>query len=297
MEKMPPATEGPKGRPPSNPAGYVPSVLQMLRPERSTLVELLGNLSGDQWSASTECPAWTVQGIARHLLGDDLSVLARQRDAATNGLVLYACDHPGLSFRQLLDGFNEQWVTAAAFLSPPLLTQMLSLTGDWTADHYESTDPHQLGEPVGMFGAAGASPYWQIAGREFVERWAHHHQIRRAVGAPRLDIEYDVGAANVIAATLAPAMTGIEAANGETATLEIEGLGSWNYKSARGAWTVTPNVSPCDGRRLVLEQEHAAAVLSRAFDRSQVFELIRPSNGDPTTTAIRTLLSVVLARP
>ena len=68
--------------------------------------------------------------------------------------------------------------------------------------------------------------------------------------------------------------------------------GSWNQFSAFLAARVK-----ILGYSLATQQENAAAVLSRAFDRSQVFELILPSNGDPTTTAIRTLLSVFLARP
>jgi hypothetical protein len=35
--------------------------------------------------------------------GADLSLLSRQRDEAVNGLVLFAEDHAGPDFRQLLD--------------------------------------------------------------------------------------------------------------------------------------------------------------------------------------------------
>src|SRR6185369_16707594 len=89
----------------------------MLQPERAVLLELLRSLSADDWNRPTECPAWNVKGIALHVLGDDLSLLSRQRDASTDGLTLLAADHPGLRFRALLDGFNEQWVTASQFLS------------------------------------------------------------------------------------------------------------------------------------------------------------------------------------
>ncbi|MEM7142684.1 MAG: hypothetical protein AAF548_16800 [Actinomycetota bacterium] len=46
-------------------------------------------------------PAYPVEGIASHILGDDLS---RQRDDAMQGLTLYAETHAGLDFRQLPDG-------------------------------------------------------------------------------------------------------------------------------------------------------------------------------------------------
>ena len=47
-----------------------------------------------------------------------------------NSIFLYAVDHPGLNFRELLDGFNEQWVTASQFLSTELLIELLRLVGE-----------------------------------------------------------------------------------------------------------------------------------------------------------------------
>jgi hypothetical protein len=121
------------------------------------------------------------------VLGDDLSLLSRQRDGATNGLILLAAEMPGVDFRTLLDSFNDRWVAAASFLSPELLITLLDLAGQWTADFYQAVDLSSPGEPVGFFGAIGtSSPYWQAVAREYVERVVHHSQIRRAVGLPSL---------------------------------------------------------------------------------------------------------------
>src|SRR4051794_7475564 len=121
-------------------------VTPYLGPERDALVELLDPLSAAEWAMPTECPAWTLKGLALHVLGDDLSLLSRQRDASGNGLVLFAETNPGLSFRELLDGFNEQWVTAASFDSPALIVELLRLTGEWSASFYSEVDPELLSE-------------------------------------------------------------------------------------------------------------------------------------------------------
>ena len=141
--------------------------------------------------------------MAAHLLGDDFSLLARQRDGATPGLLRLLA--PGQDFRTALDQFNDGWVDTAQFFSPALLIDLLELTGRWTADWYASVDPQSPGEPVGFFGATGPSPYWQIAAREYVERWVHHHQIRRAVGRANLDDDAILlpAAATVMRATAA----------------------------------------------------------------------------------------------
>ena len=163
-------------------AASISLVLDVLEPERSALLELLDGLGSEDWARPTECPAYSVKGVATHLLGDDLSLLSRQRDQATDGTTLLATDLPDADFRTLLDAFNDRWVSAAAFLSDELLIELLRLTGQSTAAYYRAVDPAAPGEPVELFGAHGSnSPFWQAIGREYLERWVHHSQIRRAL--------------------------------------------------------------------------------------------------------------------
>lgn len=171
---------------PMNPisAGTISTVLDVYLPERARLLELLSGLDAEQWARPTECPAYSVQGIATHILGDDLSLLSRQRDGAVQGLVLMAASMPGADFRSLLDAFNDQWVEAARFLSPALLVDLLDVVGQWTHRYYTEVDPEAPGEPVPLFGVefGATSPFWHAIAREYIERWAHHSQIRRALG-------------------------------------------------------------------------------------------------------------------
>lgn len=139
--------------------------------------------------SAAECPSYTVKGIAAHILGDDLSLLSRQRDGAPSGLALLARKGAGPDFRSMLNTFNDQWVAATDFLSTPLLIELLGLAGEWTAEYYRRVDPQSLGEAVGLFGAAqgSTSPFWQAIAREYLERWIHHSQIRRALSLSSVD--------------------------------------------------------------------------------------------------------------
>jgi hypothetical protein len=49
-------------------------------------------------------------------------------------------------------------------------------------------DPLTDGESVGLFGARQneSSPFWQAIAREYLERWIHHSQMRRALGLSSL---------------------------------------------------------------------------------------------------------------
>jgi uncharacterized protein (TIGR03083 family) len=159
-------------------------VLESYRPERDAFLGLLTGLSSEDWARPTECPAYPIKGVATHVLGDDLSLLSRQRDGAVQGLVYMSHEMPGADWRMLLDAFNDSWVATARFLSPALLLELLRLTGEWTADYYQAVDPQAPGEPVGLFGASRreTSPFWQAIAREYLERYVHHSQIRRALG-------------------------------------------------------------------------------------------------------------------
>ena len=156
-------------------------VRPILVAERELMLALLTTLTPDQWDAPTECPAWSVKGIALHVLGDDLSLIARQRDAALASIpiepTLPDWDHAP---ENLLDRFNERWVHAATFMSAPLIIELLTASGTATDDWYSTVDPGSVGEIVMLFGPDPA-PYWAIAAREYLERWVHHLQIRRAL--------------------------------------------------------------------------------------------------------------------
>src|SRR4051794_24054442 len=119
-------------------ASSVSVVLQAYRPERAALVALLEGLTAEDWARETECPAYTIKGVATHVLGDDLSLLSRQRDRAQDGLSQLAPEMPGSDFRTLLDTFNDRWVAAARFFSNNLVIELLRLTGEWTFEYYEA---------------------------------------------------------------------------------------------------------------------------------------------------------------
>lgn len=49
--------------------------------ERAALLDLLADLSATDWQRPTACPGWSAHGVALHLLGGDVNVLAGGRDA------------------------------------------------------------------------------------------------------------------------------------------------------------------------------------------------------------------------
>ncbi len=250
------------------PAGPL-DVIDVLPPERSAFVELLRALDDDDWRRPTECPAYDVQGVATHVLGDDLSLLSRQRDSAANGLL--AVLQPGDDFRTALDRFNDRWVEAAHFFSPAVLVELLALAGDWTAEWYRGVDLESLGEPVGLFASLGPSPYWQIAGREYVERWVHQHQVRRAVGVANLDdIALLRPAVAAVVRAIAAHLRDLDARTGNSLVLTVDGLASWTLMREGDQWRVFDGEPERADARLRLDRALAPAASSRGLPSSEV---------------------------
>jgi uncharacterized protein (TIGR03083 family) len=239
----------------------------MLRPERATLLEFLATLSPDDWAKPTECPAWDVKGIALHVLGDDLSLLSRQRDTGINGLLLMAADHPGATFRQLLDRFNEQWVKAAQFFSTELLLEMLRIVGDWSADFYENIGLEQVaGEPVQFFADLEPSAYWKLIAREYAERVIHQSQMRRALGAPELGGDIISGAALVHAHMLAAWLRNYVAPAGATIAVEFGDAGTWTWQRTPDGWTAIAGDTGNTDARITVAPAATVRLLTRDLD-------------------------------
>ena len=162
-------------------------VTGMLEPERHAFLDLLAALDDEEWNAPTECPAWTVKGVALHVLGDDLSLLSRQRDEATHGLDAVRGDASGSRLPPAARRLQRAVGRSGDVPQSGARHRVAAARG--RVDRRRSTGRSismRPGEPVGSSADRRSSPYWQAIAREYVERWVHQHQIRRALGRPDL---------------------------------------------------------------------------------------------------------------
>jgi uncharacterized protein (TIGR03083 family) len=271
-------------------------VVPLLQPERAVLIELLEGLTAAEWDLPTECPAWTVKGIALHVLGDDFSLLSRQRDAATDGLALWAPRHPGVDFRTLLDTFNEDWVDAARFFSTGVLIDLLRASGELTHAWYAGVGGETLGEPVPFVGWDPA-PYWMIAAREHLERWVHQQQIRRAVGQVEwVDDVHLRAAIGAVMRGFPQALALLDTSPSASIALVLEGgAGIWTVARNRETWAVV-DVSEADAI-LTMSSAAAASLVSRARPAADVPRSIDVSGDVALGRAVVEGLALIFGRP
>src|SRR5438034_563059 len=163
--------------------GPKPILVTELFPEvLDALLDLLHDLSPEDWNRSTSCTGWSVKDIATHLLGGKIGILSRSRDGYR-----FSGD-PTMEWNELvalINNLNKLWVGAASRLSPRVLCELLKITGEQVCDYFQSLDPFEIGDPVDWAGSEPA-PVWLDLAREYTEWWHHQQQIRDAVGQPGL---------------------------------------------------------------------------------------------------------------
>ena len=149
--------------------------------ERERLLDLLGSFSEGDWERSTPCPGWDVADLAAHLLGDDLGLLARQRDGHHGTVPPAGATAAG--FAEWLDRLQDDWVRAARRISPRLTVDLLAWTGPQVERLMRAQDPRARTGHV-SWAADGPVPRWLDQLRELSEQWIHRQHILQALGRP-----------------------------------------------------------------------------------------------------------------
>ena len=232
--------------------------------ERTALLTLLGGLESADWQRDTPCPGWSVLGLACHLIGDDMGILARSRDgyfgtAPPPGLV-------GDGFARWLDDLQAQWVQATRRISPRLVVDLLGWTGPQVVAHYQAQDPTARTAAVSWAGE-GVVPVWLDQARELTEFWIHRQQLVEAVGAdPALDPE-TTGAVLDALRWAYPYRLGAVGAPGDTVAIEVRGpvQRTWTLRRGQTEWEFGAAGERETGR-LVLETDKAWRLLTNNLD-------------------------------
>jgi uncharacterized protein (TIGR03083 family) len=207
-------------------------VRDLFPPERVALLDLLGNLTDEEWFLPTACTGWTVHDLSLHLLAVDVQNISGGRDrfagppdlpptgdlADWDTLVTY------------INRRNAIWVEATRRISPRLVCELLAFTGRQFDAFLATVDMDALTIPVSWADPKPAPTWFHIA-REYTERWVHQQQIRDAVDRPGFtEPRYFAPVLDTFARALPHALRDTRATSGTTVRLLIAG-------PAGGAWT------------------------------------------------------------
>ncbi|MCA9863462.1 MAG: hypothetical protein KC432_10595, partial [Thermomicrobiales bacterium] len=175
--------------------------------------------------------------------------------------------------------------------SPPVLIDLLRLTGEQTARYFATLDLDAIGEPVDWVGPEPA-PVWLDVAREYTERWVHQQQIRDAAGRPGLqEPEWftPVLAAFVLGL---PRALGEAGTPGETVLLTITGEagGQWLARRDETRWWVARGHEAIPTAAVTLDQDSAWRLFTRGISPQQARQVAtQAGNPDLTARALETV--------
>ncbi|MEX1254712.1 MAG: maleylpyruvate isomerase family mycothiol-dependent enzyme [Dehalococcoidia bacterium] len=256
------------------------NVLDRFGEERQRLLTLLSGLSPEQWQAPTPCPDWSVKDLTAHILADDLGNLSGGRDGFDGPA---NCDLSNWGeLVAFINERNEEWVRATRRLSPQVLIELLSSSGDRVLDHFRSLDPLALGAPVSWAGPQPA-PRWLHVAREYTERWLHQQQVREAVGAPGLfERRLFAPVLDTFVHALPRTYSEVSAPEGAHVRVVISGDagGAWSLVHHEGAWRLFEEIAAEATAEVALDEDTAWRLFTKGISRGAARKRMRRSGDE-----------------
>jgi len=238
-------------------------VLDLFPEVLDALLKLLSSLSADDWQQPTICPGWSVKDVALHLLGGELGNLSRRRDGYAQGVSTNSWEELVMA----INDWNQGWVEATRRISPPLLIDLLALTGLQLCDYFRSLDPYALGSPVSWAGP-GPAPVWLDIAREYTERWHHQQHIRDAVNKSGLkEPRFMAPVLSTFVWALPRVFQSTPAAENTCVTLTITGEsgGRWSLVQKRSEWVLYQGAPDQPAAEAMLDADVAWRLFTRGL--------------------------------
>ena len=233
-----------------------------------SLVDLLHDLSNDDWDKPTVCLRWSVKDIATHLLGGQLGILSRKRDGhAYSGSPIKGWD----DLVSMINDLNAAWVQAASRLSPRVLCELLKLSGGQVCDYFKTLDPYAIGDPVDWAGPEPASVWLDLA-REYTEWWHHQQQIRDAVGRPGLkEPRFFAPVIDTFVRALPHTYRRVDAKETTMVALTVSGDsgGRWLLRRESGSWRLFIDDATKADAELLIDQELSWRLFTKGISKDK----------------------------
>jgi uncharacterized protein (TIGR03083 family) len=248
--------------------------LDLFPPERAHLLDLLRELSHDDWLRPTVCAGWSVHDVALHILGGDLANISGRRDRHRPGR---SEQQPWDDLVAYLNELNQSWVAAARRISPRLVIDLLAFTGRQLYDYLATLDPHAMGAPVSWAGPQPA-PVWLDIAREYTERWLHQQHIRDATGRPGLtEARFLAPVLNTFARALPHAYREVAAPAGAHLRVVVEGDAGrvWALLREDSGWSLSDDAGPAASATISIDGDTLWRLLTKGVAKNEALRRSR----------------------
>ena len=244
-------------------------VVDLFEPTLERLLQLLRQLSEQEWSLATPCEGWTVKDVALHLLGGEIGQLSRGRDKDTSYTL-----PPGPDFVSRINAHNAIWLEASRRMSPHLICDLLDFTGHEVVQYFKSLN---LLEMNGLVSWAGPdlAPVWLDVAREYTERWHHQQHIREAIQQPGLmEAAFLTPVLDTFVRALPWTFRSVEAPEDTTVELRIIGDAgnSWFLVRKKAQWSLFTEVSSAPAAIITIDQDIAWRLFTKGIAKERAID-------------------------
>jgi uncharacterized protein (TIGR03083 family) len=239
----------------------------LIRKVDNHLIELLGELSADEWDLQTVAPAWKVRDVAAHLLDTALRKLSLVRDSCYVEAVEIRSPQDLATF---VNRLNREGVAVYRRLSSTVLVELLKIACEQSAGFHESLDPFAPAVFAVSWAGEETSLNWFDTARELTERWHHQQQIRFATdrtGIMTPELYHPV--LDCFLRGLPHVFKGVDAPVGSNVLVEISGRcgGIWTLSKERDSWNLVREPDGEITSRVIIPEALAWRLFTRGVDR------------------------------
>lgn len=239
------------------------------------LFDLLKSLTHDEWNSPTIAKLWSVKDIASHLLDGNLRGLSYSRDN-------YFGEKPPIinSYSDLVSFINQQnltWTNASKRLSPPVLIELLAITGQQYYEHLSTLKPFNKAIFSVAWAGQETSENWFHIAREYTEKFIHQQQIRDALGKQALftrELFYPFIDTFMYALPFTYQHTEAE----ESTIIRIKILteigGEWNVMKTKTTWQLIKNVEQTPISTVCISPDIAWKLFSKGMSPQEVYDKV-----------------------
>jgi uncharacterized protein (TIGR03083 family) len=249
------------------------ATLHLFAPLDDQLISLLRTLEPGDWQKPTRAVSWTVKDIVSHLLDGNLRMISIVRDK-------FMGDPPGTvtSYKELVDYLNQlnaNWIRATKRLSPPVLIELLEITGQTYWECLKSLDPFGIAVfPVDWAGERESQNWFHVA-REYTEKWHHQQQIREAVNKPGIMTrEFYYPMMDTFMRALPHTYRNIEAPDNSLIKIIVTGEqgGQWFLLRTNHRWKLTSEIQEQSSAEVAIDPVTAWQLFTKGIDRKEALK-------------------------
>lgn len=259
------------------------------------LVQLLNELTPEEWQCQTVAKLWKVKDVASHLLDGNLRALSTSRDG------FFGEQPKNLnSYKDLVDflnGLNLSWTNATKRLSPQILTKLLEISGKDYYAHLKTLDPFEDAIFSVAWAGQKTSPNWFHIAREYTEKFLHQQQIRDAVGKPGIMTrEFFYPYLDTCMYAFPYTFKDVDAEPDTVVSLKVStGIGGdWNIVKKEKEWILNKEKVKKIHAQVILDPDTAWKLFSKSWRPDQVTDKV-VFNGNKTLAEMALNLVAVMA--